>query len=180
VAAKDKQTDDAPDTTKSARTAVDSSTKTEDQKAARGDDANKKTKASGEDAKDPLQSGALSTAGPSATAHEEPGKDQELDGTPTGSPPGVNVFPEHTAEDPEGILDYANPTGDNAARTLSPPKGSENPSKDQLYAEIFTVIRNELAADKPFLRDRIDTLIGKLGGPDRSSQATASQDDDDQ
>lgn len=151
-----KQTaDDAPDQTKSARTATDDAApqKSTSTKAPKG-----------EDTKDPLQSGALSTAGPDATATVEPGT-EPLDGTPTGSPPGEHVFPEHTAEDPEGVLDMV---GDGEREQLSPPKGPDKPSKDQLYAEIFTVIRNELAADKPFLRDRIDQLVAKLGGPDRS------------
>lgn len=152
----DKQADDAPDTTKSARTAETpkDATKTASAKTVKG-----------EDTKDPLQSGALSTAGPDATATVEPGK-EPLDGTPTGSPPGEKVFPEHTADDPEGVLDMV---GDGEREALSPPKGPEKPSKNQIEMELWTLVRNELASDKPFVRDRIDQLIAKLGGPDRSA-----------
>lgn len=126
--------------------------------------AKDKQAAKGEDEKDPVQSGALSTAGPDATATVEPGT-EELDGTPTGSPPGVKVFPEHTAEDPEGVLDMV---GDGDKEQLSPPKGPDHPSKNQIEMELWTLVRNELASDKPFVRDRIDQLVAKLGGPDRS------------
>ncbi len=159
---KAKPADDAPDTTTSANTA-----ETGNQRKGQFDaKASTKREATGEDAKDPLQSGALSTAGPSATATVEPGKDQDLGATPTGSPPGSHVFPEHTAEDPEGVLDMVGDADGND--TLSPPKGPEKPSKNQIEMELWTLVRNELAADKPFVRDRIDQLIAKLGGPDRS------------
>jgi hypothetical protein len=152
----DKQADDAPDTTKSARTAE--TPKDTKQTAS--------TQTTGDDANDPVQSGVLSTAGPDATATVESGKDQDFGATPTGSPPGEHVFPEHTAEDPEGVLDMV---GDGDGReALSPPKGPEKPSKNQIEMELWTLVRNELAADKPFVRDRIDQLVAKLGGPDRS------------
>lgn len=162
--------DDAPDTTKSARTATDSATTT--QNPQNGDTASSTTTAKpdpedvsakdGEAGKDPMQSGALSTGGPDTIAVVEAGTD-ELTDTPTGSPPGVHVFPEHTSVEPSDAAEYKADVADL--------------SEQEILASIFAVIRNELGADKPFLRNQLDVLIGQYTGIDRSTRATTAKKD---
>jgi hypothetical protein len=162
--------DGAPDTTKSARTATDSTTTTPNPQNGNGNgngtpsttttakpDPEDVSAKEGEAGKDPMQSGALSTSGPDTIAVVEPGTD-ELEDTPTGSPPGVHVFPEHTSVEPSDAGEYKADLADL--------------SEHEILASIFAVIRNELGADKPFLRNQLDALIGMYTGIDRSTQAT--------
>lgn len=174
--------DDAPDTTKSARTATDSTTTTANPQnkttasttttaGSNGEDTESTTTTAkpdpedvsakeGEAGKDPMQSGALSTSGPDTIAYVEP-DGGELEGHPTGAPPGVHVFPEHTAVEPSDAGEYKADVADL--------------SEQEILASIFAVIRNELGADKPFLRNQLDVLIGQYTGIDRSTQATVAK-----